>query len=135
MTAYAWDLQKAVYAVLDAAAIAGVTRIVDARITDPADSDFPFVEIGELQSIQDDVSCHDGTQDIFDIHVWSRYRGQREVKEIMGGIHAALHDTTLTVSGLASCFALAEGQRVLTDPDGLTRHGVVTIRIYSRKGA
>lgn len=135
MTSYAWDLQTAIYAELVSASIPGVSRIVDTKITDPKGSDFPFIEIGEMQSIQDDVSCHDGTQDVFDIHIWSRYRGQREVKQLMGAVHDALHNTTLTVSGLASCFAFVEGQRVITDPDGLTRHGVVTIRIYSRKGA
>lgn len=135
MTIYAWGLQTAVYDAIITAAIPGVVKVVDHKISDPKNSDFPFIEIGEVQSIEDDVSCYDGTQDIFDIHVWSRVRNQKEVKEIMGGIHAALHNATLTVSGLASCFAFVEGQRVITDPDGLTRHGVVTLRIYSRKGA
>ena len=135
MTGYAWDVQVAVEGALTAASIPGVTRIVDHPIAKPKDDDFPFIQIGEFQSLQDDTTCSGGSQDIFDIHVWSRYRGQKEVKQIMGAVHAALHDATLSVSGLASCFAFVEDERVLGDPDGLTRHGVVTIRIYSRKGA
>lgn len=135
MTDYAWDLQVAVEGVLTAASLPGITRIVDHPIAKPSNSDFPFVQIGEFQSLQDDTTCNDGSQDIFDIHVWSRYRGQKEVKQIMGAVHAALHDATLSVPGLASSFAFVEGERVLDDPDGLTRHGVVTVRIYSRKGA
>jgi hypothetical protein len=135
MASYSWDLQTAIYAALVGASIPGVSKIVDAKIADPKKADFPFIEIGEMQTIQDDVTCADGTQDVTDIHVWSRYRGQKQVKQTMGAVHDALHNTTLTVSGLSSCHAFVESERVITDPDGLTRHGVVTIRTYSRKGA
>lgn len=135
MASYALDLQTAVYADLVAASIPGLVQIVDHRIVKPKADDFPFIEIGESQSIPDDTSCADGSQEIIDLHVWSRVRGQKQIKQIMGRIHDAFHAEALTVSGLASCFAFVEGERIINDPDGLTRHGVVTLRFYSRKGA
>ncbi|MBA5779495.1 DUF3168 domain-containing protein [Stappia sp. F7233] len=129
MTAYAWPLQQALYAALTDPPLDGVTRVVDHSFADAGNGDFPFVQIGEAQSLPNDVQCSTGSDEYIDLHVWSRYRGQREVKEIMGAIHAALHQSTLAVDGLSSCFAYVDGQRVFTDPDGLTRHGVVTLKI------
>ncbi len=130
MSSHSWGLQSGTYAVLDGAAIAGVTRITDHKITDPANIDFPFIEIGEAQFVPDDTVTSNGGEEFLDLHVWSRYSGQKEVKEIMGAIHSALHQTALTVSGLSSCFAYVENARVLDDPDGLTKHGVVTVRFF-----
>jgi hypothetical protein len=133
MTSYAWDVQTAVYAVIVAASIPGIAKIVDAPITKPEVSDYPFIEIGAAQSIQDDADCFNGSEEYIDVHVWSRYRGQKEVKKIMGEVHKALHNTSLVVPALASAFAFVEGSRVFSDPDGLTRHGVLNIRVYCRE--
>ena len=134
MTSYAWPLQQALYSALAAADITGVSKIVDHRIVDPADSDFPYLQIGEDgQSLQDDVSCANGSQEVVNIHVWSRQRGQKQVKQIRDAVVAALHDTSSAVAGLASCHVFYETARILEDPDGLTRHGVVTFRIHCRE--
>ncbi|QFT31813.1 hypothetical protein FIV00_15075 [Labrenzia sp. THAF82] len=134
MTSYVWPLQQAVYAALVAAALPHVVKIVDHRIERPKANDFPYVQIGEDgQSLQDDVSCADGSQEILNLHTWSRSRGQKQIKEIMGAIHGALHNTALTVSGLVSCHVFVESGRILDDPDGKTRHGVTTLRIYCRE--
>ncbi len=132
MSSYSWDLQRAVYFELIAASISGVSEIVDHKIEDPQPSDFPYVQIGNVSSVQDDVACFDGTEETFDIHSWSRTNGQKEVKQIMGGVHGALHNKHLTVSGLGSVHSFVSGERILDDPDGKTRHGVTTVTIYCR---
>ena len=131
------ELQKSIYDALNAANIPGIVAIVDAPIRDTTDSDYPFIEIADSQQIPNDASKDDGTTDtgvdeFIDIHSWSRYRGQREVKEIMQAVYAALHHLNLTVTGRTTAFCWLDDSRVTGDPDGLTRHGIQTFRITHR---
>lgn len=131
------QVQTAIYAALDAANISGVTQIVDAPISTPAKTDFPFIQIGESQVIPDDTGGTDGSGDTgreeyLDIHTWSRYRGQNEIKTIMAAIYTALHHQSLTVTGRASANCWLDDERVRDDPDGITRHGIQTFKISHR---
>lgn len=133
-----FDLQRAIYSAIEGAGIAGLVQIVDHPITEPSPSDYPFIEIGDSQALPVDESNDAGTssdtgvEEFVDIHTWSRYSGQKETKEIMAAVYSALHHQTLTVSGRTSAHCWLDGDRVLNDPDGLTRHGVQTFRITHR---
>lgn len=132
-----WELQKAIYAVLTAASISGVQSIRDNPNTEPSTSDYPFIEISTSQDLADDTGGDDGTGDegletYFDIDVWSRYRGQKEVKEIMGAVYDALHHQSLTVTGRSTAFCWLDDKRIIDSPDGLTRHGIMTFKITHR---
>lgn len=134
---HGWELQKAIYGLLNDASISGVVSIIDNPNTDPSDSDYPFIEIGESQIIPNDVSNSNGNTDtgqdeFFEVHTWSRYRGKKEVKEIMGAIYTALHHTKLNVTGRQTAFSWLDDARVIDDPDGLTRHGIQTFKITHR---
>lgn len=134
---HSWNLQTAVYAEVLGVSIPGVKSIIDNPNTNPSESDYPFVEISDSQIIPNDASQEDGSTDegfdeFIDIHVWSRYRGMKEVKEIQGAIYDALHHQSLTVTGRDSAFIWLDGQRVIDDPDGLTRHGIQTFKITHR---
>ena len=122
-------LQTAVHGAIAGASIAGVKRVSDHYLTDPGTGDFPFVQIGEAHALPLDVSGSDGAERYIDLHVWSRYRGQGEAKRILDGLRGLFHARPLAVPGLSSAFAYAESERVLSDPDGLTRHGVLTLKI------
>lgn len=131
MTASA-EVQKAVYLLLVAASITGVTEVRDKPIRKPSDSDFPFIEIGASQVVAADAGGDTGIEEFIDIHCYSRSGGQKEIKQIMGAIYAALHHQSLTVSGRDTAFCWFDDGRTLGDPDGLTRHGVQTFRITHR---
>ena len=123
-----FSVQKAIYAVLVGA------NICDGRVYDhvPQEATFPFVRIGEMTATTADVIGNNGAVEFIDLHTWARdQRGQKETKEIMAAMHDALHTQQFAIAGKQ--FALAEviGQRTLLDPDGVTYHGVLTVRIES----
>lgn len=135
MSDYSFALQTAIYTALTSPAISGVSFVRDHPVTEPASSDFPFIHIGESQVVPDDTddgSGDGGVTETVDIHVWSRYRGQSEVKSISSTVYDRLHGASLTVTGRASALAWVRNRVVLNDPDGLTRHGIVTVEISHR---
>lgn len=127
MTDAIWNAQTAVYAALTGASVAS-GRVYDHV---PQDVTFPYVEIGESSAQPDDAVLVEGTDELLMIHVWSRYRGQKECKEIMDAIHTVLHHQDLTVIGRTHAHTSIAGTRSFLDPDGLTRHGVIQVRILS----
>ena len=89
---------------------------------------FPYVQIGEDTAT--DYSTKDlvGSQTVINLHVWSRYRGSKETKQVMDRVHTLLHDSNLTVTGHNLVNLRFEFSDVLRDPDGVTRHGVMRFR-------
>lgn len=133
MSAHTLDSQVAIVALLSTAGIASGRVYDDA----PSDVTYPWVEIGDRQIIPDDTSgpgssSDDGVSDFTDIHIWSRLRGKKETLGIIDQIHAALHGRALTISGRASALAWVRSVRVLNDPDGITRHGIVSVEVIHR---
>lgn len=125
-------VQKAIFDALVAAAIPGVTTIRDTPIRVPTASDFPFIEFGASQALPVDAGGDDGLELYFDIHSYSRTGGQKQLHDVMAAIYAALHHQSFTVAGADSCHCWLDRDRVITEPDGETRHGVQTFRIEYR---
>lgn len=120
------DLQKAINARLrgDVAAIAG--RVFDEV---PADVVFPYVEIGEFQTVDDGAQCVDAVEVFATLHVWSRAAGQPECKTIAGAVRGALHEVALDLGADWQFLEIAhQDTRYLKDPDGRTSHAVLTFK-------
>jgi hypothetical protein len=139
---YAFALQQAIYTKLKTDNAVAGGRVYDDA---PSDADriqqsgaaFPYVEIGESQSIPDDVSGatesgDEGISEFVDLHIWSRKAGMKEAKDIGTMIHVLLHEVSLVVAGRASANAYVRNKRFFRDPDGKTRHGVVTVEVIHR---
>jgi hypothetical protein len=116
-----------------------LSALVSTRIYDDAPQAvaFPWVEIGDGQSIPDDTSqatgaSDAGVSDFFDLHVWSRYAGKKEVKQIVDVLHGLLHEVSFTIAGRSSASAWIRSVRILRDPDGITRHGIVNVEVIHR---
>ena len=134
MSDYDWSLQQAVHTAISDASISDVVDVVDHKKNDPKDRDFAYVQIGDSDAIPDDVSCANGKEVFFDLHTWARgRRGKKKVTLIMSALHSALHNQTLTVAGLASCHAFVTFERKFDDPDGITLHGVTTLKLLCRE--
>lgn len=122
-------VQRAVFAVLSAA-LGATARVYDDVPLDPAgkvSARFPYVHIGEDHVISDADQCHDASSVFVTAHVWSRALGKGEVKTIMAAVCLAL-DAPLAVVGFGVISALvSDGPRHMTDPDGQTKHSVVTV--------
>jgi hypothetical protein len=104
---------------------------VDSRVFDrvPADVAFPYIELGEFQTLDDGAQCHDGMEVFATLHVWSRAIGQVEVKTIAGAARGSIHEAELDLGAAWQFLEIAhQDTRYLKDPDGVTSHAVLTFK-------
>lgn len=107
-----------------------VSSLIGNRVFDrvKAGAEFPYVEFGETQLIDEDAACHERFQAYQTVHVWSRALGNLEAFAIANALRKAVRAadfaSALDTSGVA--ILRHESTRVFDDPDGLTTHGVVT---------
>lgn len=127
-----WPVHQAVYqALVDSA---GVGALIGDRIYDEVPqgaATFPYVVIGEATALPFDGQTLDGMEQTLTLHIWSRYPGQKEAKQIMAAVAAALDDRALSVSGHTLVNLRFEFSEVFTDEDRKTRHGVQRYRIVT----
>ena len=126
-----WALQKAVFEALTAnanlmGAISGVYDHV------PADTAFPYVTIGETTVTDWSSKTFDGEVHSFTLHVWSRARGRKEVKEILALTYDMLSGAALSVEGQQLVDLRFDFAQTLLDADGLTFHGIQRFRAVTR---
>lgn len=103
---------------------------VGGRVYDepPPKETFPYVTIGDGQTVPDKAGCIDGAENFIDVHVWSRRPGWVEAKALAWKVKEALDDVDLAVEGHRLIDLQYQSAQYLRDPDGLTRHAVVTFR-------
>lgn len=122
MTAAGWELQKAIFAQLDGNLSDAVYDHV------PAHAAFPFIVVGDATASDWGASELDGEEHALSIHIWSRYHGRMQMKQMMGEIKAALTQPLPALAGHVLVdlrFVFADE---FPDPDGISRHGVVRFR-------
>ena len=94
----------------------------------PENPPHPYVTIGAGDWRQAGDKTVDGQEHRPEIHVWSRYRGRKETKDLQGRIHGLLHNRPMDLAGHRLILLRFEFAAVLEDPDGLTWHGVQRFR-------
>tara|TARA_R100000734_G_C3319162_1_gene114470 strand:+ start:1984 stop:2385 length:402 start_codon:yes stop_codon:yes gene_type:complete len=127
MTIGQFQLQSAVYAALNVSAI---TSTLSCGVYDEVieGNSYPFITLGEETAIDYSTNNLVGAETTINIHVWSRYKGSKETKEILDKIHDLLHDVNLSVTGVNLINLRFEYSDIMRDPDGITRHGVMRFR-------
>jgi hypothetical protein len=125
-----WPLQQAVYDALRNATAVQALVGNPARIYDhvPAETVFPYLIVGESQTIDWSTKSYSGVAAEFAIHSWSRGRGRKQVKEILDAVHGVLHQAALAVTGHNVIELRFRSAESLLDEDGLTWHGVTRFR-------
>lgn len=127
-------IQSAVFQALVNSAALGA--IVDRRVYDhvPLNNagdpnvQKPYLTLGEDQIIADKSDCVDGAEIFITIHSWSAGPGHVENKRISAAVKDALDGASLNVEGHHLVDIELEDIRHLVEPDGLTRHAVITFR-------
>lgn len=125
------ELQKDVYATLSANVplsnlIEGVYDEVSSSPT------FPYVTISEVVEVADNSLHSYGRSSLLNIHVWSKYRGNKETLEIIQEIISALDKTKFSTSTSYSHISTHYlDYRVLKEPEDNIRHGIARFRIYT----
>lgn len=97
------------------------------------DVKFPYIVLGDDILNEWDTDTENGVDASVSIHVWSRYRGRKEVKRIQGLIYNCLHETDFIDNGFIFVNIIQEQSQSFMDPDGLTRHGIQTFRILVQR--
>lgn len=119
------ELQAAIVPLLKADAT--LTGLIAARVYDqpPSGAVFPYVTIGEAQTLRDDASCFEGGQVYLTLHTWSRAVGYPEVRRVADAVVDALHLAPLTLPTNRLTSIMHRQTRTFRDPDGLTSHAVL----------
>jgi hypothetical protein len=121
-------LRTAIHAALDAALSVNVHDHV------PQGSAYPYVTIGSEQSrTADFLNSRKERKDIY-LSVYSTYRGEREVLDIMGEISAALHNKKLALSAGRIAGMQVMEKDTNPEPDGLTYMGRVRLSVLVEHG-
>ena len=122
MSDYSVAVQTAVYNALNgnSSLTSAVTGIYDFV---PEDTSFPYVKVGDQTMVDDGTKDKKGSDFTLIVHTFSRYRGSKEIKEIMSLVYDILHESSLTVSGTMNNMRF-EFSDIIKESDGLTTHGV-----------
>jgi hypothetical protein len=120
-------LQSSIYTALNVSAI---TSTLACGVYDEVveGNSYPFITLGEETAIDYSTNNLVGAETTINIHIWSRYKGSKQTKQIMDKVHDLLHDVSLTVSGVNLINLRFEYSDIMRDPDGITRHGVMRFR-------
>ena len=130
MTDFAVTLQTTVYNAL-LANNPLTTKLGGNNIYDfvPENTAFPYVKIGDQTMVDDGTKTKKGTDFTLMIHTFSRYRGSKEIKEIMSLVYDVLHESSLSVSGAMNNMRF-EFSDIIKENDGLTTHGMQRFRVF-----
>ena len=130
-----WPFQQVIETTLKADSALQAFIGTTARVFDhvPQSSIYPYVVIGETTGEDFDTKTEDGMAQQVMIHTWSRYRGSKEAKQIMGAVVDALDQQALSVTGHTLVLLRFEFSDLFLDPDGLTRHGVQRFRALTQE--
>jgi len=130
MSNYSVELQTTVYnALIGYNAL--TTKLGGNNIYDfvPEGTSFPYVKVGDQTMVDDGTKDKKGSDFTLIVHTFSRYRGSKEIKEIMSLIYDVLHESSLSVSGASNNMRF-EFSDIIKEPDGLTTHGVQRFRVF-----
>jgi Protein of unknown function (DUF3168) len=115
----------------------GVAYVVGDRIYDRArpNATFPFISFGPTSVVLVQDDCLEGRTETLQIDIWSTDQaGMLQAKQIcdlvikaLNGLEAELED------GYATDIRVVLSQ-VITDPDGITSHGVIQIEALIDEG-
>lgn len=98
----------------------------------PQNAAYPYVTFDS--EITNDADFLNSRMDerFFYLTVWSTYRGQKEVKEIMAEIDRLLHRQRLTLDTGTMVHCTVRRKRSTRDADAVTFMGQITLRIITQ---
>lgn len=133
----ALPLQAAIAAAL--LADTDLAEIVGTRVYDipPDRPKFPYVTLGDDLVVNDGTDCVSSAEVAITIHAWSQNKTYKEVKLMAARIAAVLDENTSSLSpeGHHLIDIQHETTRYLRDPDGVTRHAVITFQAITEAEA
>lgn len=96
---YLKEAQKLIFDTLSGSISATVFDDVPDQPPGMPEDSFPYVVIGFDDAAPFDTDSWTGAQISIELHIWSRYEGKLEAKEIMAEIYNLLHRQSLAIAG------------------------------------
>ncbi len=131
MALHSVKLQTAIYSTLTSGTLTDISGTsITSKVYDdvPEGTAYPYIVIGEETTIPVGAKDTDGHEHTLTFHVWSQYRGRKEIKQIMEQIYTILHNVAISITGATLVNIRHEFERTLLESDGITRHGVIRFR-------
>ncbi len=97
----------------------------------PAGAAFPYISLGTIQLIGENVECLEGAEVFVTIDGWSRAGSKAEIGAVGKWIIAKLDDADLSGADLAVNSCTLDSCQYLEDPDGKTSHFSATFHILT----
>lgn len=97
----------------------------------PQNTPYPYTKLGDDSWTDGGDKTDDGREGNLQIDVWADERNYVKLKKIMRRINAIVHDRDipLVVEGAQVVTLRFNRSFNITEPDGCTRHGVLTYKI------
>lgn len=100
----------------------------------PMDTAPPYLTIdSEIATNTSPIAGRDRASRFLYLTAWSDYRGQREVKQIMSEVYAALNQRPLVLSDGRAFGVRVERMSTNRDADGVTYMGSVVLKINTQQ--
>jgi len=96
----------------------------------PQDSSYPYVSFGPFDANNADYLSDRKEEVSIYLSVWSEYRGQTEVMQIMSDIYTALHGKKPAMSAGRIVRILVRSRESNLEPDGVTYMIFQTKEVY-----
>lgn len=126
-----WPLQQAIFERLttDSALMARITGVHDEV---KESTKFPYVTLGEDTVNDYSSKTFDGEDITHTLHVWSKYKGKKEAKEILNLVLQAITSAPLVIAG---GFVLDDARRDFIEvfPEEGQYHGVMRLRFLIKQ--
>lgn len=104
------------------------TRVFDA-VAPTADK--PYISLGQTQVLPDKADCVDGAEVSYTIHGWTEGPKSVAIKQLGKAIAGALDGVEFSLTGHRTVLCELEQIQYLDDPDGITKHVAVVIRVLT----
>lgn len=130
MTDRADQIQKAVRDIIIADATIMTTHGVNEVYDIPSPSaPYPYIRVSDIDVIPQAVKGEDWFDYFINIHVWDQDDGTIRTRQILGRLYDLFHRQTLSLPASCTPATYVELSQVLLDPDRVTHHGIIRIRV------
>lgn len=122
---------KSPFLALHDAEVSRIEAATDYTVYDdaPEQASYPYVVMGEMTARDWSDKFEPGQEVHSTKHIWSQYRGKKEVTEMGSAIMEALSASPLDLSpNFRAVLQELDMNEIIVDIDGITRHGILRHR-------
>lgn len=89
---------------------------------------YPYIVMGEMIAGDWSAKGEPGQEVFATLHLWSQYKGKKEILEIYDGVLQAITRAELDLGSDFNALSYYDSWNLIIDIDGITRHGILRFR-------